>query len=89
MNKLALIAVIGTGVYGVKKYLQSHENRQRFFYMLDDSVSFIKKLVKKGFEKDGVGNFSVEIREIFYAFETEKSKSFEIFSEFQKALFIL
>ena len=86
MNKLALIAVIGTGVYGVKKYLQSHENRQRFFYMLDDSVSFIKKLVKKGFEKDGVGNFSVEIREIFYAFETEKSKSFEIFSEFQKAL---
>ena len=86
MNKLALMAVIGAGVYGAKKYLQSHENRQRFFYMLDDSVSFIKKLVKKGFEKDDVDNFSVEIREIFYAFETEKSKSFEIFLEFQKAL---
>ncbi|WP_462106361.1 hypothetical protein [Campylobacter concisus] len=86
MNKLALVAVIGAGVYGAKKYLQSHENRQRFFYMLDDSVSFIKKLVKKGFEKDDVDNFSVEIREIFYAFETEKSKSFEIFFEFQKAL---
>ena len=86
MNKLALVAVIGTGVYGAKKYLQNYENRQRFFYMLDDSVSFIKKLVKKGFEKDGVGNFSVEIREIFYAFEAEKSKSFEIFFEFQKAL---
>ena len=54
--------------------------------MLDDSVSFIKKLVKRGFEKDGVDNFSVEIREIFYAFEAEKSKSFEIFFEFQKAL---
>lgn len=86
MNKLALVAVIGAGVYGAKKYLQNHENRQRFFYMLDDSVSFIKKLVKKGFEKDDVDNFSVEIREIFYAFETEKSKSFEIFFEFQKAL---
>ena len=86
MNKLALVAVIGVGVYGAKKYLQNYENRQRFFYMLDDSVSFIKKLVKRGFEKDGVGNFSVEIREIFYAFEAEKSKSFEIFFEFQKAL---
>ena len=86
MNKLALLAVIGAGVYGAKKYLQNYENRQRFFYMLDDSVSFIKKLVKKGFEKYGVDNFSVEIREIFYAFETEKSKSFEIFFEFQKAL---
>lgn len=86
MNKLALVAVIGAGVYGAKKYLQSYENRQRFFYILDDSVSFIKKLLKKGFEKDGVDNFSVEIREIFYAFEVEKSKSFEIFFEFQKAL---
>lgn len=86
MNKLALVAVIGAGVYGAKRYLQNYENRQRFFYMLDDSVSFIKKLVKKGFEKDGVGNFSVEIREIFYAFEAEKSKSFEIFFELQKAL---
>ena len=86
MNKLALVAVIGAGVYGAKKYLQNYENRQRFFYMLDDSVSFIKKLVKRGFEKDGVSNFSVEIREIFYAFEAEKSKSFEIFFEFQKAL---
>ena len=86
MNKLALVAVIGAGVYGAKKYLQNHENRQRFFYMLDDSVSFIKKLVKKGFEKDDAGNFSVETREIFYAFEAEKSKSFEIFFEFQKAL---
>ena len=86
MNKLALVAVIGAGVYGAKRYLQNHENRQRFFYMLDDSVSFIKKLVKKGFKKDGVGNFSVEIREIFYAFEAEKSKSFEIFFELQKAL---
>lgn len=86
MNKLALVAVIGAGVYGAKTYLQNHENRQRFFYMLDDSVSFIKKLVKRGFEKDGVDNFSVEIREIFYAFEVEKNKSFEIFFEFQKAL---
>lgn len=86
MNKLALVAVIGAGVYGAKRYLQNYENRQRFFYMLDDSVSFIKKLVKRGFEKDGVGNFSVGIREIFYAFEAEKSKSFEIFFEFQKAL---
>lgn len=86
MNKLALVAVIGAGVYGAKKYLQNYENRQRFFYMLDDSVSFIKKLVKRGFEKDGAGNFSVEIREIFYAFEVEKNKSFEIFFEFQKAL---
>ncbi|MFC2587101.1 MAG: hypothetical protein ACFNYB_02185 [Campylobacter sp.] len=86
MNKLALVAVIGAGVYGAKKYLQNYENRQRFFYMLDDSVSFIKKLVKRGFEKDGVDNFSVEIREIFYAFEVEKNKSFEIFFEFQKAL---
>ena len=86
MNKVALVAVIGAGVYGAKKYLQNYENRQRFFYMLDDSVSFIKKLVKRGFEKDGVGNFSVEIREIFYTFEAEKSKSFEIFFEFQKAL---
>lgn len=86
MNKLALVAVIGAGVYGAKKYLQNYENRQRFFYMLDDSVSFIKKLVKRGFEKDGVGNFSVEIREIFYTFEVEKSKSFEIFFELQKAL---
>lgn len=86
MNKLALVAVVGAGVYGAKKYLQNHENRQRFFYMLDDSVSFIKKLVKKGFEKDDMGNFSVEIREVSYAFEAEKSKSFEIFFEFQKAL---
>ncbi|WP_103641441.1 hypothetical protein [Campylobacter concisus] len=86
MSKLALVAVIGAGVYGVKKYLQNYENRQRFFYMLDDSVSFIKKLIKKGFEKDDVGNFSVEIREVSYAFEAEKSKSFEIFFEFQKAL---
>lgn len=86
MNKLALVAVIGAGVYGAKKYLQNYENRQRFFYMLDDSVSFIKKLVKRGFEKDGVDNFSVEIREIFYAFEVEKNKSFEIFFEFQKVL---
>ncbi|WP_459887670.1 hypothetical protein [Campylobacter concisus] len=86
MNKLALVAVIGAGVYGAKKYLQNYENRQRFFYMLDDSVSFIKKLVKRGFEKDGVDNFSVEIREVSYAFEAEKSKSFEIFFEFQKAL---
>ena len=86
MNKLALAAVIGAGVYGAKKYLQNHENRQRFFYMLDDSASFIKKLLKKGFEKDDAGNFSVETREVFYAFEAEKSKSFEIFFEFQKAL---
>ncbi|WP_346746153.1 hypothetical protein [uncultured Campylobacter sp.] len=86
MNKLALVAVIGAGVYGAKKYLQSYENRQRFFYMLDDSVSFIKKLVKKGFEKDDVDNFSAEIREISCAFEVEKNKSFEIFFEFQKAL---
>ena len=86
MNKLALVAVIGAGVYGAKRYLQNYENRQRFFYMLDDSVSFIKKFVKRGFEKDGAGNFSVEIREIFYAFEAEKSKSFEIFFELQKAL---
>ena len=86
MSKLALVAVIGAGVYGAKKYLQNYENRQRFFYMLDDSVSFIKKLVKRGFEKDGVDNFSVETREIFYAFEAEKNKSFEIFFEFQKAL---
>ncbi|WP_103644615.1 hypothetical protein [Campylobacter concisus] len=86
MNKLALVAVIGAGVYGAKKYLQNHENRQRFFYMLDDSVSFIKKLVKKGFEKDDVDNFSVETREISCAFEVEKNKSFEKFFEFQKAL---
>ena len=33
-----------------------------------------------------MGNFSVETREVFYAFEAEKSKSFETFFEFQKAL---
>ena len=78
MNKIIFVAALGAGVYGVKKYLQSYTNRQRFFDILDDTVSFIKKSVKRGFEE--------EIRGVFYAFESMKSKSFEIFFELQKAL---
>lgn len=86
MNKIIFAAALGAGVYGVKKYLQSYTNRQRFFDILDDTVSFVKKSVKRGFEEDIETDFSGEIREIFYAFEVEKNKSFEIFFEFQKAL---
>lgn len=86
MNKIIFVAAIGAGVYGVKKYLQSYTNRQRFFDILDDTVSFVKKSVKRGFEEDIKADFSGEIRGVFYAFESMKSKSFEIFFEFQKAL---
>ena len=86
MNKIIFVAALGVGVYGVKKYLQSYTNRQRFFDILDDTVSFVKKSVKRGFEEDIEADFSGEIREVFYAFESMKSKSFEIFFELQKAL---
>ena len=86
MNKIIFAAALGAGVYGVKKYLQSYTNRQRFFDILDDTVSFVKKSVKRGFEEDIETDFSGEIREVFYAFEVGKSKCFEIFFEFQKAL---
>lgn len=86
MNKIIFVAALGAGVYGVKKYLQSYTNRQRFFDILDDTVSFVKKSVKRGFEEDIEADFSGEIREVFYAFESMKSKSFEIFFELQKAL---
>ena len=86
MNKIIFVAALGAGVYGVKKYLQSYTNRQRFFDILDDTVSFVKKSVKRGFEEDIETDFSGEIREVFYAFEVGKSKCFEIFFEFQKAL---
>ena len=86
MNKIIFVAALGAGVYGVKKYLQSYTNRKRFFDILDDTVSFVKKSVKRGFEEDIEADFSGEIREIFYAFESMKSKSFEIFFEFQTAL---
>ncbi len=86
MNKIIYVAILGAGVYGAKKYLQSYANRQRFFDILDDSVSFIKKSINRGFDKDTSGNFSVEITEIFYAFEAAKRKSFETFFELQKAL---
>ena len=86
MNKIIFVAALGAGVYGVKKYLQSYTNRQRFFDILDDTVSFVKKSVKRGFEEDIEADFSCEIREIFYTFESMKSKSFEIFFEFQTAL---
>ena len=49
-------------------------------------VSFIKKSINRGFDKDTSGNFSVEITEIFYSFEAAKRKSFETFFELQKAL---
>ena len=80
------VAVLEVGAYGVKKYLQSYTNRQRFFDILDDTVSFVKKSVKRGFEQDIGADFSCEIREVFYTFESMKSKSFEIFFELQKAL---
>ena len=86
MNKIIFVAALGAGVYGVKKYLQSYTNRQRFFDMLDDTVNFVKKSVKRGFEQDIEADFSGEIREVFYAFESMRSKSFEIFFELQKAL---
>ena len=86
MNKIIFAAALGAGVYGVKKYLQSYTNRQRFFDILDDTVSFVKKSVKRGFEEDIETDISGEIREVFYAFEVGKSKCFEIFFEFQKAL---
>ena len=86
MNKIIFVAALGAGVYGVKKYLQSYTNRQRFFDILDDTVSFVKKSVKRGFEEDIEADFSGEIRGVFYAFESMKSKSFEIFFELQKAL---
>lgn len=86
MNKIIFVAALGAGVYGVKKYLQSYTNRQRFFDILDDTVSFVKKSVKRGFEQDIGADFSCEIREVFYTFESMKGKSFEIFFEFQKAL---
>lgn len=86
MNKIIFVAALGAGVYGVKKYLQSYTNRQRFFNILDDTVSFVKKSVKRGFEQDIGADFSCEIREVFYAFESMKSKSFEIFFELQTAL---
>lgn len=57
-----------------------------FFDILDDTVSFVKKSVKRGFEQDIGADFSCEIREVFYTFESMKSKSFEIFFELQKAL---
>ena len=86
MNKIIFVAALGAGVYGVKKYLQSYTNRQRFFNIFDDTVSFVKKSVKRGFEQDIGADFSCEIREVFYAFESMKSKSFEIFFELQTAL---
>ena len=86
MNKIIFVAALGAGVYGVKKYLQSYTNRQRFFDILDDTVSFVKKSVKRGFEEDIEADFSGEIRGVFYAFESIKSKSFEMFFELQKAL---
>lgn len=86
MNKIIFVAALGAGVYGVKKYLQSYANRQRFFDILDDTVSFVKKSVKRGFEEDIEADFSGEIRGVFYAFESMKSKSFEIFFELQTAL---
>ena len=86
MNKIIYVAILGAGVYGAKKYLQSYANRQRFFDILDDLVSFIKKSINRGFDKDTSGNFSVEITEIFYSFEAAKRKSFETFFELQKAL---
>ena len=86
MNKIIFIAALGAGVYGVKKYLQSYANRQRFFDILDDTVSFVKKSVKRGFEEDIEADFSGKIRGVFYAFESMKSKSFEIFCELQTAL---
>ena len=86
MNKIIFVAALGAGVYGVKKYLQSYTNRQRFFDILDDTVSFVKKSVKRGFEEDIGADFSCEIRGVFYAFESMKSKSFEIFFELQTAL---
>jgi hypothetical protein len=86
MNKIIFVAALGAGVYGVKKYLQSYTNRQRFFDMLDDTVNFVKKSVKRGFEQDIEADFSGEIREVFYAFESMRSKSFEIFFELQTAL---
>ena len=54
--------------------------------MLDDTVNFVKKSVKRGFEQDIEADFSGEIREVFYAFESMRSKSFEIFFELQTAL---
>lgn len=86
MNKIIYVAILGAGVYAAKKYLQSYANRQRFFDILDDSVSFIKKSINRGFDKDTSGNFSAEITEIFYVFEAAKRKSFETFFELQKAL---
>ena len=86
MNKIIFVAALGAGVYGVKKYLQSYTNRQRFFDMLDDTVNFVKKSVKRGFEQDIEADFSGEIREVFYTFESMRSKSFEIFFELQTAL---
>lgn len=86
MNKIIFVAALGAGVYGVKKYLQSYTNRQRFFDILDDTVSFVKKSVKRGFEEDIGADFSCEIRGVFYTFESMKSKSFEIFFELQTAL---
>lgn len=80
------VAVLEVGAYGDKKYLQSYTNKQRFFDMLDDAVSFVKKSTKRGFEQDIGADFSCEIREVFYTFESMKSKSFEIFFELQKAL---
>ena len=79
MNKIIYVAILGAGVYAAKKYLQSYANRQRFFDILDDSVSFIKKSINRGFDKDTSGNFSAEITEIFYVFEAAKRKSFETF----------
>ena len=86
MNKIIYVAILGAGVYGAKKYLQSYASRQRFFDILDDSVSFIKKSINRGFDKDTSGNFSAEITEIFYVIEAAKRKSFETFFELQKAL---
>lgn len=80
------VAVLEVGAYGDKKYLQSYTNKPRFFDILDDTVSFVKKSAKRGFEQNIKADFSDEIREVFYAFESMKSKSFEIFFEFQKAL---
>lgn len=86
MNKIIFVAALGAGVYGVKKYLQGYTNRQRFFDILDDTVSFVKKSVKRSFEHDIGADFSGEIREVFYTFESMKIKSFEIFFELQTAL---
>lgn len=86
MNKIIYVAILGAGVYGAKKYLQSYANRQRFFDILDDTVSFVKKSVKRSFEHDIGADFSGEIREVFYTFESMKIKSFEIFFELQTAL---